>query len=113
MRVMEGLGNLYLANLRRKKPRIGRKGLARPLRAPDGLVPIVRGMGHHDSESMAERIVWTLAVAAAGAIATAAVTQGMTLLWRRLRGTDPPSSIRGVGSVGTGVGRKVAQRFTH
>lgn len=60
---------------------------------------------------MAERIVWTLAVATAGAIATAAATRGLTVLWRHLRGTDPPHGVQGVAALGAGLGRKVARRF--
>ena len=42
---------------------------------------------------------------------TAAATQGLTVLWRHLRGTDPPHGVQGVAALGAGLGRKVARRF--
>lgn len=60
---------------------------------------------------MAERIIWTLAVATAGAFATAVATRTVALVWRKTRGTAPPGSVPGLTALGSGVGKKAARRL--
>lgn len=60
---------------------------------------------------MTERIIWTLAVATAGAFATAVATKAVDIIWRKAKGTDPPDGVPGLSALGAGFGRKAARRL--